>query len=83
MNVVKALADDVAVMESGRVVEHLRLDGSPLEPRSDIARFLLDDEIRLEPVRPAAPERLAPLTPRTAATPVPAGTAAGEVVTRG
>lgn len=49
MNVVKALAQDVAVMESGRVVEHLRLDGSPLQPRSDIARFLLDDEIRLRP----------------------------------
>jgi len=49
MNVVKALAQDVAVMEAGRVVEHLRLDGSALAPRSDIAKFLLDDEIRLAP----------------------------------
>jgi len=49
MNVVKALAQDVAVMERGKVVEHLRLDGTPLAPRSDIAKFLLDDEIRLAP----------------------------------
>ena len=49
MNVVKAIAYDVAVMEDGKVVEHLRLDGSPLQPRTEISRFLLDDELRLGP----------------------------------
>ncbi|MEV0699827.1 ATP-binding cassette domain-containing protein [Saccharopolyspora sp. NPDC050389] len=51
MNVVRAIADDVAVMEGGKVVEHLRLDGSPLRPETEIARFLLDDRIRLRPGR--------------------------------
>ncbi|MFI0469948.1 methionine ABC transporter ATP-binding protein [Saccharopolyspora sp. 5N102] len=51
MNVVRAIADDVAVMEGGKVVEHLRLDGSPLRPQTEIARFLLDDRIRLRPER--------------------------------
>ncbi len=55
MNVVKALARDVAVMDAGRVVEHLPLDGSPLRPRSEIARYLLDDEIRLRPVTGVVP----------------------------
>ncbi|MFC3689676.1 methionine ABC transporter ATP-binding protein [Aquipuribacter hungaricus] len=64
MNVVKALAGDVAVMESGRVVEHLRLDGSPLAPRSEIARFLLDDEIRLAPVDHGRTEPDAVVPPR-------------------
>ena len=59
MNVVRALAGDVAVMEAGRVVEHLALDGSPLRPRSEIARFLLDDEIRLAPVAPVTAPRQA------------------------
>jgi D-methionine transport system ATP-binding protein len=54
MNVVKAIADDVAVMEDGKVVEHLRLDGSPLQPRTEISRFLLDDELRLGPTDVAA-----------------------------
>ncbi|MER5390660.1 methionine ABC transporter ATP-binding protein [Saccharopolyspora sp. NPDC002686] len=49
MNVVRAIADDVAVMAGGKVVEHLRLDGSPLQPETEIARFMLDDRIRLQP----------------------------------
>ena len=47
MNVVRAIADDVAVMEDGRIVEHLKLDGTPLRPRTEIARFLLDDHLDL------------------------------------
>ncbi|MDA3642989.1 ATP-binding cassette domain-containing protein [Saccharopolyspora indica] len=47
MNVVRAIADDVAVMDGGKVVEHLRLDGSPLRPETEIAQFLIDDRIRL------------------------------------
>ena len=66
MNVVKALAQDVAVMERGRVVEHLRLDGSPLQPRSEIARFLLDDEIRLRPVASHGPPSAGPAGAPTA-----------------
>ncbi|MER6990177.1 ATP-binding cassette domain-containing protein [Saccharopolyspora hirsuta] len=47
MNVVRAIADDVAVMDGGKVVEHLELDGSPLRPETEIARFMVDDRIRL------------------------------------
>jgi D-methionine transport system ATP-binding protein len=52
MNVVRAIADDVAVMEEGKIVEHLRLDGTPLRPRTEIARFLLDDRLRLDEDEP-------------------------------
>lgn len=51
MDVIKALADNVAVMEDGRVVEkfpasELARDG--FNPRTSIGRYLLSDGIRLD-----------------------------------
>lgn len=59
MEVIKALADDVAVMEDGRVVEEfpaseLRREG--FNPRTSIGKYLLSDGIRLDREGPGAPE---------------------------
>ncbi|MCH8560111.1 ATP-binding cassette domain-containing protein [Nesterenkonia sp. LB17] len=57
MEVIKALADNVAVMEDGRVVEEfpaseLRREG--FNPRTSIGKYLLSDGIRLDRSGPAA-----------------------------
>lgn len=59
MNVIRAVADDVAVMEDGRVVERFALadlERADFAPRTGIGRYLLEDEIALErpPLRGAA-----------------------------
>jgi D-methionine transport system ATP-binding protein len=41
MNVVSAICNKVAVMESGRIIEHLNLGDPNFVPQSDIAKFLL------------------------------------------
>jgi D-methionine transport system ATP-binding protein len=41
MNVVNAICNKVAVMESGRIVEHLNLEDSDFVPQSSIAKFLV------------------------------------------
>lgn len=57
MEVIKALADDVAVMEDGRVVEEfpaseLRREG--FDPRTSIGKYLLSDGIQLDRGAPGA-----------------------------
>ncbi|QCP06766.1 ATP-binding cassette domain-containing protein [Micrococcus luteus] len=59
MNVIRAVADDVAVMEDGRAVERFALadlERADFAPRTGIGRYLLEDEIALErpPLRGAA-----------------------------
>ncbi|MBB5643243.1 methionine ABC transporter ATP-binding protein [Cryobacterium roopkundense] len=56
MNVIKAIADNVAVMEAGRVVERFdlaELDRPGFVPTTEIGRYLIADDIRLD----RAPER--------------------------
>ncbi|WP_312180219.1 ATP-binding cassette domain-containing protein [Arthrobacter sp.] len=51
MNVVKAIADNVAVMEEGRVVEQFalaELQRPGFTPATSIGRYLISDEIRLD-----------------------------------
>lgn len=51
MNVVKAIADNVAVMEDGRVVEQFdlaELDRPGFEPATSIGRYLISDDIALD-----------------------------------
>ncbi|TFI29882.1 ATP-binding cassette domain-containing protein, partial [Micrococcus endophyticus] len=51
MNVIRAVADDVAVMEDGSVVERFALadlERADFAPRTGIGRYLLEDEIALE-----------------------------------
>ncbi|TDS87580.1 methionine ABC transporter ATP-binding protein [Nesterenkonia aurantiaca] len=51
MEVIKALADDVAVMEDGRVVEEFpasELLREGFDPRTSIGKYLLSDGIRLD-----------------------------------
>jgi len=51
MDVIKALADNVAVMEDGRVVEEFpasELARAGFNPRTSIGRYLLSDGIRLD-----------------------------------
>jgi D-methionine transport system ATP-binding protein len=51
MDVIKALADNVAVMEDGRVVEEfpaIELAREGFNPRTSIGRYLLSDGIRLD-----------------------------------
>ncbi len=48
MNVVNAVCNKVAVMEHGAIVEQLALGDPGFQPRSAIAQFLLDNEIRLD-----------------------------------
>ncbi|MGJ9372664.1 methionine ABC transporter ATP-binding protein [Nesterenkonia sp. CF4.4] len=62
MEVIKALADNVAVMEDGRVVEEfpaseLRREG--FNPRTSIGKYLLTDGIRLDRSGPRAHESTA------------------------
>ncbi|MFJ7749702.1 methionine ABC transporter ATP-binding protein [Arthrobacter sp. NPDC097144] len=55
MNVIKAIAENVAVMEAGRVVEQFdlsELKRPGFSPATSIGRYLVSDEIRLE--RPEA-----------------------------
>lgn len=51
MNVIRAVADDVAVMEDGQVVERLSVaglqDGTSV-PRTGIGRYLVSDEIAID-----------------------------------
>jgi D-methionine transport system ATP-binding protein len=50
MNVIKAIADNVAVMEGGRVVEQFdltQLQSPDFAPSTSIGRYLLSDEIAL------------------------------------
>lgn len=62
MNVVKAIADTVSVMEDGSVVEEFALDAlktGAFEPRTSIGRYLVSDELKvarnnsLQSIRPA------------------------------
>jgi D-methionine transport system ATP-binding protein len=58
MNVIKAIADNVAVMEDGRVVEQfdlLQLQRPGFHPATSIGRYLVSDEIQLQ--RPAPADR--------------------------
>lgn len=51
MNVIKAIADNVAVMEDGRVVEQFdlaELDRPGFAPETAIGRYLISDDIELE-----------------------------------
>jgi len=51
MNVVKAIADNVAVMEEGRVVEQFdltELQRAGFQPSTAIGRYLISDEIQLD-----------------------------------
>jgi D-methionine transport system ATP-binding protein len=51
MNVIKAIADNVAVMEEGRVVEQFdlaELDRPGFSPSTSIGRYLISDDIELE-----------------------------------
>lgn len=51
MNVIKAIADNVAVMEEGRVVEQFalaELDRPGFTPATAIGRYLISDEITLD-----------------------------------
>ncbi|WP_309081430.1 ATP-binding cassette domain-containing protein [Zhihengliuella sp.] len=51
LNVVKAIADNVAVMENGAVVERFDvadLAAGTFEPGTEIGRYLLDEEIHLD-----------------------------------
>ncbi|MFL4476279.1 methionine ABC transporter ATP-binding protein [Paeniglutamicibacter sp. MACA_103] len=55
MNVVKAIADNVAVMEDGRVVEQFdisALEDSAFTPATAIGRYLISDDISLDRKRP-------------------------------
>ncbi|GAA3223994.1 methionine ABC transporter ATP-binding protein [Oerskovia jenensis] len=51
MNVVRAICDDVVVMEAGRVVERFDPRVEDHLPTSRIGRFLVDDRIRLDGTR--------------------------------
>jgi D-methionine transport system ATP-binding protein len=58
MNVVKAIADNVAVMEGGRIVEQFdlaELDRPGFQPATAIGRYLVSDEIALDRSRRNAP----------------------------
>ncbi len=51
MNVIKAIADNVAVMEDGRVVEQFdlsELQRPGFHPATQSGRYLISDEIRLD-----------------------------------
>ena len=51
MNVIKAIADNVAVMEEGRVVEQFdltELQRPGFHPATSIGRYLISDEIQLD-----------------------------------
>ena len=51
MNVIKAIADNVAVMEEGRVVEQFdltELQRPDFHPATSIGRYLISDEIQLD-----------------------------------
>jgi D-methionine transport system ATP-binding protein len=57
MNVIKAIADNVAVMEEGRVVEQFdltELQRPGFHPATSIGRYLISDEIRLDRSRRGA-----------------------------
>lgn len=57
MNVVKAIADNVAVMEEGRLVEQFdiaSLKNPAFSPSTAIGRYLISDEISLERKQPTA-----------------------------
>ena len=58
MNVVKAIADNVAVMEDGRLVEQFdiaSLKNPGFSPATAIGRYLISDDIALDRKRPGAP----------------------------
>lgn len=58
MNVVKAIADNVAVMEDGRLVEQFdiaSLTKPGFSPATAIGRYLISDEIALDRKQPTAP----------------------------
>ena len=56
MNVIKALADTVSVMEDGAVVEEFALEAlhsNAFQPSTAIGRYLISDEIQLDRQQPA------------------------------
>jgi len=53
MNVIKAICNKVAVMESGKIVEKFDLGEKNIVPQSRIAQFLFKNEILLEDIREA------------------------------
>lgn len=64
MEVIKALADDVAVMEDGRIVERFTasdLTSQTFEPTTSIGRYLVGDGIRVDRGAVEAPAAEAPL----------------------
>lgn len=61
MNVIKAIADNVAVMEDGRVVEQFaltELQRPGFSPATSIGRYLISDEISLDRAERTAAGRL-------------------------
>jgi D-methionine transport system ATP-binding protein len=48
MNVVNAICNKVAVMENGKVVERFNLGDDQFVPKSNIAKFLFNNELTLE-----------------------------------
>lgn len=65
MNVIRAIADNVAVMEDGRIVEQFDLEAleTPgFTPSTSIGRYLVSDDIQLD----RAGGRVAPIEPQEA-----------------
>lgn len=65
MNVIRAIADNVAVMEDGRIVEQFDLEAleTPgFTPSTSIGRYLVSDDIQLD----RAGRRVAPIEPQEA-----------------
>ncbi|GAA1116082.1 methionine ABC transporter ATP-binding protein [Nesterenkonia jeotgali] len=78
MEVIKALADDVAVMEDGRVVEEFpaaQLRREDFDPQTSIGKYLLSDGIRLDRRSSAEPGPAS--APRLASSDPDAGPEAG------